>query len=194
MRNGEVKRATKETDITLRVELDGEGRCDAQTGVGFFDHMLDALCRFALIDLELRCRGDLQVDAHHTVEDCGICLGQALSIALGDRRGIMRVGNCAMPMDEALAECALDISGRGMLVFSADFPQANCGMFDCQLAEEFFRAVASGAGITLHLRCLYGRNSHHMLEALFKAFGRALMQAVELSPRVKGIPSTKGVL
>ena len=134
------------------------------------------------------------MDAHYTGEDCGICLGQAIARALGDKAGIMRVGSCMFPMDEALAVCALDISGRGLLVFDADFPQQSCGLFDCQLAEEFFRAVAVNAGITLHIRCEYGHNSHHMLEAMFKSFGRALMQAAEVSPRVRGVPSTKGVL
>ena len=194
MRSAEIARETRETSISLELELDGEGDANISTGIGFFDHMLDAMCRFGLIDLELKCNGDLDVDAHHTVEDCGICLGQAIARALGDKAGIMRVGSCMFPMDEALAVCALDISGRGLLVFSADFPQQSCGLFDCQLAEEFFRAVAVNAGITLHIRCEYGHNSHHMLEAMFKSFGRALMQATEVSPRVRGVPSTKGVL
>ena len=180
MRSAEIARETRETSISLELELDGEGDANISTGIGFFDHMLDAMCRFGLIDLELKCTGDLDVDAHHTVEDCGICLGQAIARALGDKAGIMRVGSCMFPMDEALAVCALDISGRGL--------------FDCQLAEEFFRAVAVNAGITLHIRCEYGHNSHHMLEAMFKSFGRALMQAAEVSPRVRGVPSTKGVL
>ncbi len=193
MRTAEMARDTNETRISLELELDGEGQASVNTGVGFFDHMLDAMCRFGLIDLELKCAGDLDVDAHHTVEDCGICLGLAMKRALGDKSGIMRAGSCYFPMDEALALCALDISGRGLLVFDAEFPQPSCGLFDCQLAEEFFRAVAVNAGITLHLRC-EGRNSHHMLEAMFKAFGRALMQAIEISPRVNGVPSTKGVI
>lgn len=193
MRTAEIARDTNETRISLELELDGEGQASVNTGVGFFDHMLDAMCRFGLIDLELKCAGDLDVDAHHAVEDCGICLGLAMKRALGDKSGIMRVGSCWFPMDEALALCALDISGRGLLVFDAEFPQPSCGLFDCQLAEEFFRAVAVNAGITLHLRC-EGRNSHHMLEAMFKAFGRALMQAIEISPRVNGVPSTKGVI
>lgn len=194
MRSAEITRNTNETRISAEVELDGDGLAQVDTGVGFFDHMLAAMCRFGLIDVELKCAGDLDVDAHHTVEDCGICVGKAINQALGDKSGIMRVGSCFFPMDEALAFCALDISGRGMLVFEADFPQQSCGLFDCQLAEEFFRALASNAGITLHLRCEYGRNSHHMLEAMFKAFGRALMQAIEISPRVSGAPSTKGVI
>ncbi len=193
MRTAEIARDTNETRISLELELDGEGQTQLNTGVGFFDHMLDAMCRFGLIDLELKCAGDLDVDAHHTVEDCGICLGLAIKRALGDKSGIMRVGSCYFPMDEALALCALDISGRGLLAFAAEFPQPSCGLFDCQLAEEFFRAVAVNAGITLHIRC-DGRNSHHMLEAMFKAFGRALMQAREISPRVNGVPSTKGVI
>lgn len=194
MRTAEILRDTNETRISLTLELDGEGHTQLNTGIGFFDHMLDAMCRFGLFDMAVKCSGDLDVDAHHTVEDCGICLGQAIKRALSDKSGIMRVGSCFFPMDEALALCALDISGRGMLVFSADFPQQSCGLFDCQLAEEFFRAVATNAGITLHIKCDYGRNSHHMLEAMFKAFGRALMQAIEVSPRVSGVPSTKGVI
>lgn len=194
MRSAEIARETRETSISLELELDGEGDANISTGIGFFDHMLDAMCRFGLIDLELKCNGDLDVDAHHTVEDCGICLGQAIARSLGDKAGIMRVGSCMFPMDEALAVCALDISGRGLLVFGADFPQQSCGLFDCQLAEEFFRAVAVNAGITLHIRCEYGHNSHHMLEAMFKSFGRALMQAAEVSPRVRDVPSTKGML
>ena len=156
--------------------------------------MLSALCRFGLFDLTLTCAGDLHVDAHHTVEDVGICLGQAIGKALGDKRGITRLGHAYVPMDEALAFVALDISGRPYLAFDARFDAPMLGAMDAQLVQEFFRAVAVGAGITLHMRVLYGQNDHHKAEALFKAFGRALMDAASIDPRVKGVPSTKGVL
>ena len=194
MREADVTRKTRETDIALTLNLDGTGKTDLSTGVGFFDHMLDALSRFAQLDLTLRCAGDLQVDAHHTVEDCGICLGQALRQALGDRVGIRRVGSAFLPMDEALAFCALDISGRPYLAWDAAFDAPLCGTFDTQLAEEFFRAVAVHAGLTLHLKLLAGRNDHHRLEALFKAFGLALRDAAAVDPRIAGVLSTKGSL
>ena len=194
MREASVSRETKETVISLKLNLDGSGKTDIRTGVGFFDHMLDALCRFALLDLTLRCEGDLDVDAHHSVEDCGICLGKALREALGDRKGIRRVGSAYLPMDEALAFAALDISGRPYLAFSASFLAPMCGAMDTQLAEEFFRALAVNAGLTLHLKVLEGRNDHHKMEALFKAFGLALRQASEADPRVEGVLSTKGSL
>lgn len=194
MRKASVTRATKETEITLTLCLDGEGKADVKTGVGFFDHMLDALCRFSLCDLKLSCKGDLDVDAHHTVEDVGICLGQAIGEALADKRGISRLGHAYVPMDEALAFCALDISGRPFLHFDAAFSSPMVGAMDTQLTEEFFRAVAVKAGLTLHLQVPYGANDHHKIEALFKAFGRALRDAAAIDPRVKGVPSTKGVL
>ena len=194
MRTSTINRATRETQITLEMNLDGSGKTELATGVGFFDHMLDALARFALIDLSLSCRGDLQVDAHHTVEDAGICLGRALKEALGDRIGIRRVGSAFLPMDEALAFCAVDISGRPYLAFSAEFASPMVGAFDTQLAEEFFRAVAVNAGLTLHLKVLEGRNDHHKLEALFKVFGLALRDAAAPDPRVTGVLSTKGTL
>ena len=156
--------------------------------------MLSAFCRFGLFDLELTCAGDLDVDAHHTVEDVGICLGQAIAQSLGDKRGITRLGHACVPMDEALAFVALDVSGRPFLVFDAQFSAPMVGAMDTQLAQEFFRAVAVGAGLTLHMRVPYGQNDHHKIEALFKAFGRALMDASSLDPRVRGVPSTKGVL
>jgi len=192
-RYAKQQRETLETAIRCEIELDGEGKCSLETGIGFFDHMLNAFARFGLFDLKLSCKGDLAVDSHHTVEDCGIVLGQAILKALGDKKGISRVGSCFLPMDESLAFCALDVSGRPYLAFEADFPTERCGDFDTELAVEFFRAVAVQAGLTLHLR-VEGKNSHHMLEALFKAFGRALRDGVELDPRVKGVPSTKGVL
>lgn len=194
MRDAEIKRKSNETDIELFLDIDGSGETDIETGVGFFDHMLDAMCRFGQLDLRLVCRGDLNVDAHHTVEDVGICLGKALKEALGDRMGIRRAGSAYMPMDEALGFAALDISGRPYLVFRAEFALPACGMMETQLAEEFFRAVCVNAGLTLHLSVLYGKNDHHKLEALFKAFGLALRDAASFDPRVTGVMSTKGLL
>ena len=194
MRTATITRTTKETDISLQLNLDGSGQTSLNTGVGFFDHMLDALSRFALLDLTLTCRGDTQVDAHHTVEDTGICLGRAIREALGDRAGIRRVGSAYLPMDEALAFAAIDISGRPYLAFDADFTAPMVGAFDTQLAEEFFRAVAVNAGLTVHVKVLAGRNDHHKLEALFKAFGLALRDAAAVDPRVTGVLSTKGAL
>lgn len=187
------ERNTLETKIRCSIDLDGAGKTRLESGIAFFDHMLNAFARHGLFDLELSCQGDLDVDGHHSVEDCGIVLGKAIAKALGDKRGIRRVGSCTLPMDESLAFCALDVSARPYLAFAADFPTQRCGGFDTELAKEFFRAVAVNAGLTLHLR-VQGENSHHMLEALFKAFGRALRQGVELDERVQGVPSTKGVL
>ena len=194
MRTATLRRQTRETSITLTLTLEGSGQTTLATGVGFLDHMLDAFSRFALIDLSVQCTGDLHVDAHHTVEDTGICLGQALRQALGDRTGIRRAGSAFMPMDEALAFAAVDISGRPYLAFDAAFAAPMCGDMDTQLAEEFFRAVATQAGLTLHLRVLSGRNDHHKMEALFKAFGLALRDAAAVDPRIMGTLSTKGVL
>ena len=194
MRTATITRTTRETDIALQLNLDGSGQTSIATGVGFFDHMLDALSRFALLDLTLTCRGDTQVDAHHTVEDTGICLGRAIREALGDRAGIRRVGSAYLPMDEALAFAAIDISGRPYLAFDAEFTAPMVGAFDTQLAEEFFRAVAVNAGLTVHVKVLAGRNDHHKLEALFKAFGLALRDAAAVDPRVTGVLSTKGAL
>ena len=194
MRTATITRTTRETDIALQLNLDGSGQTSIATGVDFFDHMLDALSRFALLDLTLTFRGDTQVDAHHTVEDTGICLGRAIREALGDRAGIRRVGSAYLPMDEALAFAAIDISGRPYLAFDADFTAPMVGAFDTQLAEEFFRAVAVNAGLTVHVKVLAGRNDHHKLEALFKAFGLALRDAAAVDPRVTGVLSTKGAL
>ena len=194
MRTATITRTNKETDIALQLNLDGSGKTSLNTGVGFFDHMLDALSRFALLDLTLTCQGDIQVDAHHTVEDVGICLGRAIREALGDRAGIRRVGSAYLPMDEALAFAAIDISGRPYLAFDAEFTAPMVGAFDTQLAEEFFRAVAVNAGLTVHVKVLAGRNDHHKLEALFKAFGLALRDAAAVDPRVTGVLSTKGAL
>ena len=194
MRTATLRRQTRETSITLTLTLEGSGQTTLATGVGFLDHMLDAFSRFALIDLSVQCTGDLHGDAHHTVEDTGICLGQALRQALGDRTGIRRAGSAFMPMDEALAFAAVDISGRPYLAFDAAFAAPMCGDMDTQLAEEFFRAVATQAGLTLHLRVLSGRNDHHKMEALFKAFGLALRDAAAVDPRIMGTLSTKGML
>ena len=190
-----VGRVTKETDISLEIDLDGKGAADIDTGIGFFDHMLNGFARHGRFDLKVRCKGDIEVDAHHSIEDVGIALGEAVKNALGDKKGITRYGFASIPMDEALAQCSIDISGRGFLVYRCDFAYGMCGSMDTQMAEEFFRAVANNAGITLHLDCPYGVNDHHKMEALFKAFGRALRQAVSIDPDLEGeVPSTKGVL
>ena len=194
MRTANFERKTRETDIRLTVNLDGSGVTELTTGVGFFDHMLDAMCRFAQFDLTLNCAGDLDIDAHHTVEDVGICLGKAIREALGDRTGIRRVGSAYMPMDEALAFAAIDISGRPYLAWNADFTAPMCGAMDTALAEEFFRAVSVNAGLTVHMNLLAGRNDHHKMEALFKAFGLAMRDAVRLDERICGVLSTKGTL
>ena len=193
-RTAEVQRDTKETQVRLRLGLDGTGLGTRQTGVGFLDHMLDLLARHARIDLEVSVTGDLETGAHHTVEDTGIVFGQALDQALGDRAGIYRYGQAVVPMDEARASCALDFSGRPLLVFEGALPPGATGMFDHELTEEFFRAVASAARLTLHLSIDAGTNAHHMIEASFKAFARALRAAVAIDPTETGIPSTKGVL
>ncbi|HEY8418404.1 MAG TPA: imidazoleglycerol-phosphate dehydratase HisB [Limnochordales bacterium] len=192
-RRGEVTRRTAETDIRLVLELDGRGRAAVETGIGFFDHVLTAWARHGLFDLEVHAQGDLHVDGHHTVEDTGLCLGQALRQALGDKAGIRRFGHAYVPMDEALVLAAVDISGRPYLAYDLAV-HGRVGGFDAQLGEEFFRALVNTAGITLHLRQLAGRNTHHVLEAAFKAAARALRDAVALDPRVEGVPSTKGVI
>lgn len=193
-RTAQIQRQTAETRITLEINLDGTGRADLSTGVGFFDHMLTLFARHSLIDLSLQAQGDLHVDPHHTVEDVGIVLGKAIAKALGDRAGIRRYGHFTLPMDETLATVALDLSGRPYLVWKADVPLAKLGTFDTELAEDFWQAVATHAGMNLHVLCHYGRNSHHILEAIFKAAARALREAVEMDPRSPGIPSTKGTL
>ncbi len=189
-----VTRATKETDITLTVDLDGSGKTEVVTGVPFFDHMLDAFGRHGLFDLTLAATGDLAVDAHHTVEDVGIVLGQAIAQALGDKVGIRRFGDACIPMDEALVLAAVDISGRGGLIYEIEVPIEFIGTFDTTLAKEFLYALAMNAGLTLHLHSVAGENSHHIIEAAFKALARALRTAVEIDPRVSGVPSTKGSL
>jgi imidazoleglycerol-phosphate dehydratase len=195
-RTAEIARTTKETAVELRLGLDGSGAGTRQTGVGFFDHMLDAVARHGRLDLDAKVAGDLQTGAHHTVEDTGIVLGQALDRALGDRAGIVRYGHAVVPMDEARASCAIDVSGRPFLVWDgALLPRGGAvGTFDVDLAEEFFRAVSSAAKLTLHLQVEAGTNAHHMIEAAYKAFARALRQAIALDPTETGIPSTKGVL
>lgn len=193
-RTATLSRKTSETDITLALDIDGTGQSDLSTGVGFFDHMLTHIAKHGLLDLTIKATGDLHIDDHHTVEDVGIVLGKALAEALGDRAGINRVGNVAVPMDEALVFCAIDISGRGYLACELTYPTPKLGDFTTEMVPEFFRAVAVNAGWTVHLRQMAGTNAHHIIESAFKAFGRALAQAVSHSPRVQGVPSTKGVL
>jgi imidazoleglycerol-phosphate dehydratase len=193
-RTADITRTTGETAVELSLGLDGAGAGSRTTGVGFFDHMLDLLARHGGLDLDVRVTGDLQTGAHHTVEDTGIVLGQALDQALADRSGIFRYGHAVVPMDEARASCALDISGRPLLVFDGELPPGATGTFDHELTEEFFRAVSNSAKLTLHLRIEAGTNAHHMIEATFKAFARALRAAIALDPSEHGVPSTKGVL
>ena len=195
MRTATCNRLTAETEITLTLDLDGTGKSDIETGVGFLDHMLTLFSRHARIDLVVRCAGDTNVDDHHSVEDIGIALGEALKMALSEKRGINRYGSELLPMDEALVLCAVDLSGRGSLRYNASIPSQKIGTFDTELVQEFFLALARTAGITLHLKQLDGENSHHIVEAMFKAFGRALKQAVAVDPAYADeIPSTKGVL
>ncbi|MEO9648949.1 MAG: imidazoleglycerol-phosphate dehydratase HisB [Roseobacter sp.] len=195
MRTHTLSRSTAETEITVTVNLDGTGVYDNQTGVGFFDHMLDQLARHSLIDLTVRAEGDLHIDDHHTVEDTGIALGQALASALGDKRGIVRYGSCLLAMDDAQVRCALDLSARPYLIWNVDLPTSKIGTFDTELVREFFTALSTHGGITLHVDMLHGINSHHIAEATFKSVARALRQAVEIDPRkADAIPSTKGAL
>jgi len=195
MRKAEITRKTNETEISVSVTLDGTGQHRMASGVGFFDHMLDQLARHALIDIALTATGDRHIDDHHTVEDCGIALGQALTRALGDKRGIRRYGECRLPMDDARVACALDLSGRPYLVWDIGFPTQKIGTFDTELVREFFQALATHGGITLHLVQEAGINSHHIAEAAFKATARALRAAVEPDPRrTDAVPSTKGTL
>jgi imidazoleglycerol-phosphate dehydratase len=193
-RSARIDRTTGETAVVVELDLDGTGRTFVSSGVPFFDHMLDALGRHALLDLVVEAQGDLEVDAHHTVEDVGICIGQALAQALGDRTGIRRFGSAAVPLDEALVLAAVDISGRGSLTYDVEVPIELIGTFDTSLAREFLSALATNAGLTLHLHEVSGENAHHIIESAFKACARALREAVELDPRVVGVPSTKGVL
>ena len=195
MRTATVKRKTKETDISLTVVLDGTGKANIATGIGFFDHMIEQIARHSLIDITVKAKGDLHIDQHHTVEDVGIALGTALRQALGDLKGITRYADVHLPMDEALTRCAIDISGRPFLVWKVAFTRGKIGGFDSELFREFFQALAQNAQITLHVETLYGRNNHHIAESCFKALARALRVAVAIDPRQKGrVPSTKGSL
>lgn len=195
MRKANCNRTTAETDISLSLELDGQGKSEIQSGVGFLDHMLTLFARHARVDLVVRCAGDTNVDDHHSVEDIAIALGEALKTALGEKRGIRRYGSQLLPMDEALVLCAIDLSGRGSLRYSANIPSQKIGSFDTELVQEFFLALSRTAGITLHIKQLDGENSHHIVEAMFKALGRALKEAVAVdSAYADEIPSTKGVL
>jgi imidazoleglycerol-phosphate dehydratase len=195
MREASVSRRTAETDVAVAVALDGTGKAEIATGIGFLDHMLELLARHALIDLTIRVTGDLQVDQHHTTEDAGIALGQAVAQALGDKKGITRYADVHVPMDETLSRVALDISGRPFLVFRTAFPTEKVGAFDTELVREFFQAFAMNAGIALHVETLYGENSHHIAESCFKGLARALRHAVAVDPREAGrVPSTKGTL
>lgn len=195
MRSADITRRTNETAISTTVLLDGTGRCKSETGIGFFDHMIDQLARHAMFDITLKAKGDLHIDDHHTVEDCGIALGQALAKALGDKMGICRYGHFNLAMDDAQIAVALDLSARPYLVWNVTFPSTQIGSFDCELVREFFQALSTHGGITLHVDKIHGLNSHHIAEATFKSVARALRMAVELDPRSAGqLPSTKGAL
>ena len=195
MRTAKITRKTAETDISVEINLDGTGQYSNETGVGFFDHMLDQLSRHSLVDMKVRAKGDLHIDDHHTVEDVGIALGQALVAAVGDKKGIRRYGECHLPMDDAQVRCALDLSARPFLVWNVDMPTAKIGTFDTELVREFFQALATHGGITLHIDQIHGFNSHHIAEAAFKAVARALRIALETDPRKSdAVPSTKGML
>ncbi len=193
-RKAEVKRKTKETEISLRIDLEGSGKHSIHTNIPFFDHMLSLLAYHSSMDLSLKARGDIAVDAHHTVEDVGICLGDGIRKALGEARGIQRYGAALIPMDEALGSVALDLSMRPWLVFHMKLKRSRIGTFDLELVEEFFKALCNHGRMTLHINLLYGRNSHHMVEAVFKGFGRALGQAISVDERSSAVPSTKGIL
>jgi imidazoleglycerol-phosphate dehydratase len=193
-RTATIQRKTAETDIELELNLDGTGQADIDTGVGFFDHMLTLLAKHAAIDLNVKAQGDLHVDQHHTVEDVGICFGQALKHAVGDKAGIRRYGHFTLPMEETLATVAIDLSGRYFMVFQADFPTAKIGEFDSELVEDFWQAAAANALCNLHVMIHHGRNSHHISEAIFKGTARALRMALESDDRMTGVPSTKGTL
>jgi len=193
-RKAEVKRKTKETEVFLKLDLDGSGRHAIDTGIPFFDHMLSLLTYHSKVDLTLKARGDIGVDAHHTVEDVGICLGDGIRKAIGEGRGIRRYGMAMIPMDETLVSVAMDFSMRPCLVFHMKLRRSRIGTFDLELVDEFFRALCNHAGITLHINLLYGKNSHHMVEAVFKGFGRALKEVVSLDPPSSRVPSTKGLL
>lgn len=193
-RKASIARKTFETDIEMEFLIDGKGKAQIDTKIPFFDHMLNSFTKHGLFDLKVEVDGDIEVDCHHTIEDTGIVLGQCIAKALGDKKGIRRFGDMMLPMEEALVLCALDISGRPFLAFDGEFTMSAVGGYDTEMVEEFFRAVCLGAGINMHLRVMAGRNNHHMIEAMYKAFGRALDQATQLDSRVEGVPSTKGTL
>lgn len=193
-RKAEINRKTRETEINVKLKLDGTGNSQVETGVGFFDHMLELMAKHGLIDMQVFVKGDISVDAHHSVEDAGIVLGQAISAALGNKDSIRRYGTAFVPMDEALAMVSLDLSSRPFLYFDVPFSRAKIGEMESEMIEEFFRAVSIHAGITLHIKMLHGKNNHHMAEAVFKAFGQALRQAASIDERIQGVFSTKGVL
>ncbi len=195
MRNCKLERRTKETEIKLQIELDGNGNSQIETGIGFLDHMLTLFSFHSGIDLKINCKGDIQVDAHHSVEDIGILLGKSIKQALGEKKGIRRYGNCFLPMDESLVQTTLDISGRPFLVWNVTLQTERLGNYETELTEEFFRAVAFQSGITLHVNMLYGKNTHHIIEAVFKSFGRSLKQAIQIDEKRKNeIMSSKGVI
>lgn len=194
MREANISRKTKETDITCRLNIDGTGEFNINTGIGFFDHMLSGFSKHGFFDLDLSCKGDLIVDGHHSVEDTGIVLGTAIKEAIGDKKGIMRYGSTILPMDDALAMCAIDLCGRPYFVFDCEFPTERVGYLDTELVKEFFYAVSYSAGMNLHIKMIHGDNSHHMIEAIFKAFARALDEATLTDPRIRDVLSTKGSL
>lgn len=194
MREASISRKTNETDIVLRLNLDGSGKCDAASGIGFFDHMLNSFARHGQFDIELRCRGDLHVDTHHTVEDIGIVLGKAIAEAVGDKKGIRRYGSSLLPMDESLVMTVIDLSGRPFFVWDAELKAERVGTLETETVKEFFAAIAYSAAMNLHIKEMYGENTHHVIEAMFKAFARALSEAVSSDPKITGILSTKGSL
>ncbi|MBQ5850791.1 MAG: imidazoleglycerol-phosphate dehydratase HisB [Lachnospiraceae bacterium] len=194
MRNAKITRKTKETDIELELNLDGCGESSIDTGIGFLDHMLTLFAKHGGFDLNVKCHGDLEVDNHHSMEDIGIAIGQAINQCLSDKKGITRYANVYLPMDESLVRCTIDISGRSYLVFNCEFTREFIGHMETEMVEEFFRAVTDNGKITMHITCLYGKNNHHMVEAMFKGFGRCLKQAAAIDPNLKGVLSTKGVL
>ena len=193
-RQASVKRVTAETTVAVKLNLDGTGKNNIATGIGFLDHMLTLLAKHGFLDLEVKAKGDLEVDSHHTIEDCGLALGQALKEAVGDKKGMHRYGEATIPMDEALVQVVADFSGRPFLVFHADIPKVKLGTFDAEMAEEFFRAIAMESGLTLHINVCYGNNVHHIIEGIFKAFARAISEAVAYDARVQGVMSSKGKL
>lgn len=194
MRKAKIERNTNETKITVSLNLDGMGNSKVNTGIGFFDHMLSHIAKQGFIDLDIQAKGDLDVDCHHTVEDVGIVLGQCLAIALGSKEGIRRYGGCILPMEESLVVCSMDFSGRSLLCFDCDFTMDTIGGMDTEMVEEFFRALCGNCGLNLHIKMLSGKNNHHMAEAIFKGFGKALDEAKTIDPRIKGVHSTKGTL